>query len=95
MKSGWVYILTNSTNKVFYVGVTSDLKSRIHQHKSKFYPNSFTARYAVNKLVYYAEFPNMIQAIAEEKRIKGGNRAQKIELIISKNRDFEDLSVFI
>ena len=59
--------MTNNTNTALYVGVTPDLKWRIHRHKANYYPGSFTARYRVHKLVYYKKFDSIIDAIAEEK----------------------------
>ena len=49
---GYVYIMTNKWNEVFYVGVTSNLSVRVKQHILKLNPNSFTARYNLYKLVY-------------------------------------------
>jgi len=91
-RGGAVYILTNKNNSVLYTGVTSDLKSRLFNHKEKKYQNSFTSRYNVYKLVYYRGFHNIEEAIAEEKRIKAGSRKKKIELIESINPDWQDLS---
>ena len=90
---GWVYVMTNKWNTVFYVGVTSNLIKRIHQHTSRFFSNSFTARYNICKLVYYCWFPAIEQAIAEEKRIKGGSRLKKIELVKGMNPDLKNLEV--
>ena len=67
------------------------LKGRVWQHKEKFYPKSFTARYNCVKLVYYVQFATMIEAIAEEKRIKGGSRKKKEALINSMNPARRDL----
>lgn len=89
---GVVYILTNHTHTVLYVGVTSKIESRLIEHREKFYAQSFTAKYNVSKLVYYQAFSSIEEAIAEEKRIKGGSRAKKIRLIISMNPDWKDLS---
>jgi len=89
---GYVYIMTNKWNKVLYVGVTSDLLVRVRQHIQKLNPNSFTARYQVHKLVYYAWFPTIAEAIAEEKRIKGGNRSKKEQLVNSMNPGWADLT---
>ena len=50
---GTVYILKNVHHEVLYIGVTSDLFTRIPEHITKVYPNSFTAKYNCNKLVYY------------------------------------------
>ncbi len=76
-----------------YTGVTSDLMKRIWQHKDKHYPGSFTSRYGCCILVYYQHFENIIEAITEEKRIKGGNRMAKETLIESINYDWKDLSM--
>jgi len=56
MKTGFVYIVTNKYNNTYYVGVTSNLPKRILEHKEKRYENSFSARYNLNKLVYYEQF---------------------------------------
>ncbi len=91
-KGGTVYILTSVSKRVVYTGVTSDLIKRIWQHKDKYYPGSFTSRYGCCILVYYRRFDNIIDAIAEEKRIKGGSRMAKEQLIESINYEWEDLS---
>tara|TARA_R110000796_G_scaffold77584_2_gene173186 strand:+ start:49974 stop:50273 length:300 start_codon:yes stop_codon:yes gene_type:complete len=90
-KGGFVYIVTNLTHSTLYTGVTSDLISRIIQHREKHFPKSFTAKYKCYKLVYYEAFDHIESAIEEEKRIKGGSRAKKIELIKSMNPDWKDL----
>ena len=72
-----MYIMTNKNNTVLYTGVTSDLISRIQQHISKIHFSSFTAKYNIEKLVYYSFFPTIEEAITEEKRIKGGSREKK------------------
>lgn len=91
-RGGAIYILTNKNNNVLYTGLTRDLKSRLLEHKEKKYPNSFTSKYNLNKLVYYKGFNSIEEAIAEEKRIKGGSRKKKIELIESINPKWKDLS---
>ena len=60
---------TNKPNGVLYIGVTSDLKGRIEKHKNKTYKTSFSARYNVDKLVWFEVFPTMLEAIAREKQI--------------------------
>lgn len=91
-RGGAVYILTNKNNTVLYTGVTSDLKNRIFEHKEKIHPKSFSAKYNLNKLVYYQAFHSIEEAIAEEKRIKAGSRKKKIILIENFNPKWEDLS---
>ena len=86
-----VYIITNFLNTVLYVGFTSCLKHRIWQHKTGFYPDSFTSRYHVNQLVYYEVYDNPFDGICREKQLKAGSRKKKIDLIISMNPGWRDL----
>jgi putative endonuclease len=88
-----VYIMTNDNNTVLYTGVTSDLKERVNQHKSKKHPDSFSARYNICKLVYYETFDTIDKAIKREKQIKGGSRKRKAELIHRINPEWYDLSL--
>lgn len=90
-KGGAVYILSSVSKRVLYVGVTSDLKGRIWEHKDKKYPTSFSARYNCILLVYFKYYDTIEDAIAEEKRIKAGNRPQKEALINSMNPLWKDL----
>lgn len=87
----YVYIITNKYNRVLYVGVTSNLEQRIFRHKTKYYPNSFSARYNVNKLVYFEHYSYILNAIAREKQLKGGSRKQKVNLIEKENPKWLDL----
>ena len=82
---------TNKPNGVIYSGVTSELKYRIENHKNKKYKNSFSARYNLNKLVWYEEFNSIIAARAREKQIKAGSRAKKVQLIEAMNPEWRDL----
>jgi putative endonuclease len=90
-KAGTVYIMASPNGNVLYTGVTSDLVKRVWQHKTKFYPEGFTAKYNCVMLVYYQQFQRIEDAIAEEKRIKGGSRKQKEDLINAFNREWKDL----
>ena len=85
-----VYILTNRNHTVLYVGVTSDLTKRIHQHKTKFY-SGFTSKYNVNKLVYFESFPTILDAITREKQIKKYRREKKNALINALNPEWNEL----
>ena len=91
-RGGCIYFMTNEHNNVLYIGVTSDLKVRVYQHKTKAYPNSFTTRYNCNKLVYHETFSTIEEAIAREKNIKNWKREWKDELINKLNPKWEDLS---
>ena len=88
---GCVYLLTNFKRTTLYTGVTSDLVSRIIEHKQKKYPNSFTSRYNLSFLVYYEILSSIEEAISREKYIKGKSRKWKEDLINSKNKDWKDL----
>ncbi len=90
-RGGAVYIMTNAHRTVLYTGVTCNLIVRVQQHKTKFYPSSFTARYNAIYLVYYKGFSSIAEAIYEEKRIKAGNRKHKLRLINSINPEWKDL----
>ena len=90
-KGGCVYILTNQLHTVYYTGVTSDLQQRMLQHLSKLYPESFTAKYNCNKLVWYESFAQISEAILREKQIKNGSRSNKTDLIHSLNPEWNDL----
>ncbi len=86
-----IYIMANRRNGTLYTGVTSDLPKRAWQHKEGVPPKSFTSRYGCKMLVYYELCDEMISAIAREKQIKGGSRADKIKLIESMNPNWRDL----
>ena len=87
----YVYILTNCTNTVLYVGVTRDLVRRIYEHKHKLDKESFTAKYDVHKLVYFEGTSDVTAAIEREKQIKGWNRKRKNKLVESKNPNWTEL----
>ena len=82
---GFVYIMTNKNNAALYTGLTSELRARVDQHKSKYYPISFTAKYNCDKIVLYEQLDYIEEAIAKEKQIKAGNRKTKESLINSIN----------
>ncbi len=90
MKTYFVYIMTNEHNAVLYVGMTNDLIRRSGQHRSGRF-EGFTKRYGVRKLVYFETTENVTAAIEREKQLKAGRRAKKIELINSKNPNWDDL----
>jgi len=87
----YVYILSSSFRKL-YIGVTADLQARVSKHKLKVDPNCHTARYKIDKLVYYEQFTSIDAAIRREKVLKGWLRIRKLELIIRTNPLWKDLS---
>lgn len=85
-----VYILANKRNGTTYVGVTSNLKKRVFEHKNNLV-DGFTKRYNIHTLVYYEVGDSMEGVIEREKQIKGGSRDKKIKLIESTNPEWKDL----
>jgi len=86
----YVYILA-SRSRTLYVGFTTSLRRRVMQHREKV-PGSFTARYNIDRLVYFETFQYVNKAIARENELKDWNRAKKIALVESKNPTWEDLA---
>ena len=90
----YVYILTNKTDKVMYVGVTNDLQRRIYEHKNDLV-DGFTKRYRIHKLVHYEEYSDIKDAIEREKHLKGLLRIKKNTLVESTNPQWNDLSIVL
>ena len=86
-----MYILASKRNGTLYVGVTSNLASRIEAHRLRMV-DGFTRRYSVETLVYFELHADMYEAIQREKRIKKWNRAWKVQLIEQANPEWRDLS---
>ena len=93
-KEPTVYILASGRHSTLYIGVTSDLLARIHQHRESLI-KGFTSSYGVTRLVHFERFDDMISAITREKQLKKWNRAWKIELIETRNPHWEDLATTI
>lgn len=85
-------MIINWNNKVLHIGVTNNLERRVYEHKNKLI-KGFTAKYNVNKLVYFDYTEDVTSAISREKQIKGWTRQKKNELIESVNPRWRDLSV--
>jgi putative endonuclease len=90
LKQFYVYIMASGKRGTIYTGVTSDLLSRVIQHKEHHFPGSFTDRYNVNQLVWYEIHEGAETAIRREKQIKW-RRAWKVELIQKTNPTWRDL----
>ena len=89
-KTGRVYILSNKPRGVLYLGVTSDLVKRLHQHRNRT-TSGFTGRYKLRKLVWYSEEMSITEAITLEKRLKFWRRHWKVQLVEEENPEWEDL----
>ncbi len=90
-KQYYVYILTNKSNNVLYIGVTNELVRRIFEHKSKLV-EGFTKKYNLRKLVYYETTNDIESAINREKQLKNWHRDWKMNLIDQSNPEWKDLS---
>jgi putative endonuclease len=86
----YVYIMTNKYNTTLYAGATNNLKRRTYEHKEKLV-DGFSKRYNIDKLVYYEISGDIESAIIREKQIKGGSRQDKINLVNSTNKEWNDL----
>jgi putative endonuclease len=83
--------MSSPDKTTLYTGVTSELETRVQKHREKFYPKSFSKKYNCTQLVYFRFFDSIEEAIAEEKRLKGGKRVQKLALIEGLNPEWRDL----
>ncbi|HSV55334.1 MAG TPA: GIY-YIG nuclease family protein [Burkholderiaceae bacterium] len=86
----FVYLMASRKNGTLYVGVTSDLVRRVHEHKNGL-AQGFTNRYAVHELVWFESTPSVEAAIHKEKQIKNWKREWKIALIEKTNPQWSDL----
>jgi putative endonuclease len=86
----FTYIIA-SRSRTLYIGITSNLVLRVHQHKHKLH-EGFSAKYNCHRLVWFERFEGPSRAIAREKQLKGWTRAKKIALIEISNPTWEDLS---
>lgn len=86
----YVYILASRTRRL-YTGVTRNLSRRVWEHRSGAV-SGHTARYAIDRLVYYEATENVAAAIAREKQIKAWARAKRVAVIESTNAGWIDLA---
>ncbi len=87
-----VYILASGRHGTLYIGVTSNLPGRLHNHRNGSVPG-FTGRYDVHRLVHFEMFDDMPSAIAREKQPKAWRREWKINLIERDNPFWEDRAI--
>lgn len=87
----WVYIMSNKSRTVLYIGITNDLYRRYLEHKQEII-KGFTQKYKCHDLLYYEEFADVDEAIAREKEIKAWRREKKDMLIAASNPSKKDLA---
>ena len=86
----YVYILSSLHNRVLYIGMTSDIRKRVWEHKERVI-EGFTARYNVDRLVHFEIFDDAENAIKRERAMKEWKRGWKVELIEENNPEWRDL----
>ncbi|MGB4057108.1 MAG: GIY-YIG nuclease family protein [Alphaproteobacteria bacterium] len=86
----YVYIMAKGRNSTFYVGVTSNLKKRVWEHKDEVV-DGFTQKHDIKNLIYYEVFDDPENAITREKRLKKWNRTWKMRVIEEMNPEWKDL----
>ena len=89
-RGSWVYIIADRYRGTMYVGVTSDLAARIHQHRNG-HGSDFCKRYGLHRLVWAERGDTIEDCIAHEKRIKHWRRDWKFALVEKGNPDWSDL----
>ena len=85
-----VYIMASRSHQL-YVGVTNSIVRRVREHKNHIF-EGFTAKYNIDRLVWYETYPYIRTAILREKQLKGWVREKKIQLIEKMNPTWRDLS---
>lgn len=86
----YVYIICNKRNGTLYIGVTSDLKQRVYQHKNGVF-EGFSKKYHLSLLVWYEVHDDISSAIVREKQIKKWERKWKLRIIEEMNPEWKDL----
>ena len=89
-RTNWVYIMTNRRNGTLYTGSTSDIVSRVTDHRLG-RVKGFTSKYNLTRLVWFEMAEDMDIALLRERRIKNWNRQWKIDMIEDINPDWRDL----
>ncbi|WP_420386438.1 GIY-YIG nuclease family protein [Roseivirga sp.] len=90
-KGGSIYIMSNPSRTVLYIGVTSNLIARVIEHKTN-NGSTFTKKYNCIDLLYHEEFSSIQEAIIREKQLKNWHREWKWNLIKAFNPSLNDLS---
>lgn len=94
VRGGWVYIMADRYRGATYVGVTADLVTRIHQHRTGG-GSIHCSKYKLDRLVWGDRGDDILARIAHEERMKRWHRDWKFDLIERTNPDGRDLSATI
>ena len=90
--TSYIYMLTNRSRVVLYIGVTNSLEGRLWYHRNTV-TNSFVKKYKLDRLVYYELYHGIRDAIAREKQLKHWRREKKNDLVRSLNPKWDDLGM--
>ena len=88
--TSYIYMLTNRSRVVLYIGVTNSLEGRLWYHRNTV-TNSFVKKYKLDRLIYYELYHDIRDAIAREKQLKHWRREKKNDLVRSLNPEWDDL----
>ena len=80
VRSYFVYILGCSDNS-YYVGMTDNMERRFGEHQDGRYPSCYTVKRRPVVLLHVEPYPDVLQAGAREKQLKGWSRMKKEALI--------------
>src|SRR5260370_40378779 len=83
-QASYLYMMSSSSRRALYTGVTARLRSRVFEHKNDLI-EGFSSKYKCHRLVYFERFESVVDAIAREKEIKGWRREKKNKLVESMN----------
>ena len=90
-RGGWVYIMADRYRGAMYVGVTADLATRVHQHRTGG-GSGHIVRYGLTRLVWAERGDDILACIAHEKQLKRWRREWKFALIEQGNPEWRDLA---
>ncbi len=88
-KKSYVYVMCNDDHSVSYIGVTTNLKRRVRQHKNKAF-RGYLGRHHYSRLVYFEIFFHILDAVAREKQFKAGSQRNLNKLVESNNPGWQD-----
>jgi putative endonuclease len=89
----FVYMLQSSSRRALYIGFTNFLIARLIEHRTREYPESFTAKYRAWRLVYYEEYGDAESAHERERQLKGWSRTKKNALVQKMNPKWRDIMI--
>ncbi|MGQ9643826.1 MAG: GIY-YIG nuclease family protein [Ignavibacterium sp.] len=77
----YVYALKSKTRNYIYVGMTANIKDRMHRHNSGY--EKTTRSYRPFELIYLEAFDNRKQAREKEKYLKSGSGKEYLKKIVN------------